>query len=129
MFGVLDVHVKKQQNTWSSYKQWIRGDDKALLEECYAIYQKWGLQSVVVAMTAMEHVFAQDTKKMLIINQVVLKVEEWRKMLKKSEADDISNLKTSATDARRGVEITKEMIFERIEKNTSAERESRCGFG
>ena len=76
---LLDVHVKKQESTWMSHKQWIRGSDGDLVVELHFIYQKWGLQSVVVAMTAMEHVFAQDPKKRAFIAQATQEVEEKRR--------------------------------------------------
>ena len=111
MSGFLDVQVKKQQNTWSKRKQWIRGTDGDLLLELYTIYQTWGLQNVVVAMTAMEHVFAQDVKKRTFIAQALLLVDELRKKLRKSEGDTSSNI----TEAKY-TEITKEMIFDRIKE-------------
>ena len=108
MSGFLDVQVKKQQNTWSKRKQWIRGTDGDLLLELYTIYvQIWGLQSVVVAMIAMEHVFAQDIKKRAFISQALLQVDELRKKLRKSEGD---------TSEEKTVEITKEMVNERIKE-------------
>jgi hypothetical protein len=113
MSGLLDVQIKKQQNTWSNHKQWIRGSDGDLLLELYTIYQKWGLQTVVVAMTAMEHIFAQDAKKRAFIAQALLLVDELRKKLRKSEADTTSK----ATESKQTTtEITKEMIFDRIER-------------
>ena len=79
----------------------------------YTIYQKWGLQTVVVAMTAMEHIFAQDAKKRAFIAQALLLVDELRKKLRKSEADTTSK----ATESKHSTtEITKEMIFDRIER-------------
>ena len=120
MSGFLDVQVKKQQNTWSKRKQWIRGTDGDLLLELYTIYQTWGLQNVVVAMTAMEHVFAQDVKKRTFIAQALLLVDELRKKLRKSEGDTSSNI----TEAKY-TEITKEMIFDRI-KETKILREKNA---
>ena len=122
MSGLLDVQIKKQQNTWSNHKQWIRGSDGDLLLELYTIYQKWGLQTVVVAMTAMEHIFAQDAKKRAFIAQALLLVDELRKKLRKSEADTTSK----ATESKHSTtEITKEMIFDRI-KDTKILREKNA---
>lgn len=81
----------------------------------YTIYQKWGLQTVVVAMTAMEHIFAQDAKKRAFIAQALLLVDELRKKLRKSEADTTSKA-TESKQTTCTTEITKEMIFDRIER-------------
>ena len=81
--------------------------------ELHFIYQKWGLQSVVVAMTAMEHVFAQDPKKRAFVAQAMMLVDELRKKLKKSDADSTTKM-SSTTDKQ--MEITREMIFDRIKE-------------
>jgi hypothetical protein len=83
--------------------------------ECYEIQQKWGLPSAVVAMAAMEHVFALDAKKRTLVNQAMQKVEELRNMFQRNE------------EAKGGGEpeqrLTTEMIFARIEKTqTQAEK-------
>ena len=116
MSGLFDIQVKKQHNTWTTRKQWIRGTDADLLGECYAIYQKWGLSNLAVGMAAMEHVFGLDAKKRGFVVHAAQKVEEVRKSLMKGEAES----RAVAQSGERPT-ITKEMVFARVKETQELE--------
>ena len=111
MSGLFDIQVKKQQNTWATRKQWIRGTDADLLGECYAIYQKWGLSNLAVGIAAMEHVFGLDPKKRSFVVQAAQQVEEVRKLLVKGEAESRAVVQSGERPT-----ITMERIFARVKE-------------
>ena len=111
MSGLFDIQVKKQQNTWATRKQWIRGTDGDLLGECYAIYQKWGLSNLAVGIAAMEHVFGLDPKKRSFVVQAAQQVEEVRKLLVKGEAESRAVIQSGERPT-----ITMERVFARVKE-------------
>ena len=116
MSGLFDIQVKKQQNTWATRKQWIRGTDGDLLGECYAIYQKWGLSNLAVGVAAMEHVFGLDPKKRSFVVQAAQQVEEVRKLLMKGEAESRAVVQSGERPT-----ITTEMVFARVKETQELE--------
>ena len=84
---ILEAQVKKQLNTWTKRKQWTRGADSDLLAELFTIHQQWGLSNLVVAVMAVEYLFAQDVGKMKFVAQALQEIERLRALAKKEEIE------------------------------------------